>query len=103
MSNINNISSNGILPRTDRIDPRTSPASREAAAPAAGSTATPRTDEVQISSAARRLNALNGNEGAVRPELVERIRSEVAEGSYLTDEKLDKALDALIDRIQFEG
>lgn len=53
-------------------------------------------DTVDLSEKARLLDALR-SQPDYRPDVVERVKGEIAEGTYLTDEKLDKALDALID------
>jgi len=98
MSNINNISSHGTISSTSRVDSRTSPAIKEPAQQAQVETPS-RSDAVELSSAARRLSALSGNENTVRPALVDRIQSEIAKGTYDADAKLDAALDILIDRV----
>jgi len=55
-------------------------------------------DSVTISPAAEA--ALNATEtGAVRQDLVNRIRSEIAAGTYETPAKLDAAVDRLLDEI----
>jgi uncharacterized protein YpuA (DUF1002 family) len=51
----------------------------------------------------RRLPALPGDKklpksNSIRWHLVERIKKEIAEGTYDTDEKLDKALDRFLDQ-----
>jgi negative regulator of flagellin synthesis FlgM len=38
----------------------------------------------------------------VRTELVERVRQEIAAGTYETPEKLEAALERLLDRLQWE-
>ena len=50
-------------------------------------------DAVELSSTAR--EQLNGDTQGIRSELVERVRGEIAQGEYLTDEKLDSAIDRL--------
>jgi negative regulator of flagellin synthesis FlgM len=69
-----------------------SPRSQEAAkSPAAG-------DRVEISPAAEA--AIQAAEaGGIRHDVVNRVRSEIAAGTYETPEKLDAALDRLIDEI----
>lgn len=52
-------------------------------------------DTVDLSGRARLLDALR-SQPDFRPEVVDRVKSEIEQGTYLTDEKLDKALDALI-------
>lgn len=101
MSNINNISSHTPIQSTDRLEARgrQTTARQVDATPAKSAGA----DEVDFSSAAKRLNALTRNEGTVRPELVERIKGEIANGGYLNDAKLDAAADALLDRLELEG
>ncbi len=55
-------------------------------------------DQVDISAAAEA--AINATEtGESRAELVARVRGEIADGSYETPEKLDAALDRLLDEI----
>jgi negative regulator of flagellin synthesis FlgM len=53
-------------------------------------------DRVEVSDAARFLAKLNAMP-EVRSELVERVRNEIASGTYDTPEKFDLALDAMID------
>lgn len=65
-------------------------------------TATSRTaapaDEVQISSAGQFLDRLS-DVPAIRSDRVAQIRSQLAAGTYLTDEKLSLALDRLLNEI----
>ena len=42
------------------------------------------------------------NQSTVRTELVERIRREIAEGTYETPEKLQIALERLLNRLEWE-
>ena len=53
-------------------------------------------DRVEVSDQARFLAKLN-DMPEVRTELVERVRAEIANGTYDTAEKLDLAIDAMID------
>jgi negative regulator of flagellin synthesis FlgM len=53
-------------------------------------------DRVEVSDAARFLAKLNAMP-EVRTELVERVRAEIANGTYDTPEKFDLAVDAMID------
>jgi negative regulator of flagellin synthesis FlgM len=53
-------------------------------------------DRVEVSDQARFLAKLNAMP-EVRTELVERVRGEIANGTYDTDEKFDLAVDAMID------
>lgn len=60
-------------------------------------TATP-TDQLDISPAAQA--AIEAQEsGEIRADLVARVRNEIAQGTYETPEKLDAALDRLLDEI----
>lgn len=98
MSNINNISANTPLQGSDRVSSRTR---QDAPAPVPpASTTTSGADEVEFSPAARRLSALRGNEGTIRPELIEQTREQITSGAYLNEQKLDAAADALIDRLE---
>ena len=56
------------------------------------------TDEVQISEQARLLEKVS-QIPEVRQERIDQIRAEIAGGTYETDEKLDIALDRLLDEI----
>jgi anti-sigma28 factor (negative regulator of flagellin synthesis) len=59
-----------------------------------------------VGSAADSVQTQNNNKGdkklpkspSIRWHLVERIKKEIAEGTYDTDEKLDKALDRFLDQ-----
>ena len=51
-------------------------------------------DAVELSSAARE-QLEQGDAQAIRSELVERVRNEISQGEYLTEDKLDSALDRL--------
>ena len=55
-------------------------------------------DNVELSNKAKALSALN-NVPAVRADKVESIKKEIAKGDYLTDEKLDGAIQGLLDEI----
>lgn len=52
-------------------------------------------DTVDLSGRARLLDALR-SQPDYRPDVVERVKAEIEQGTYLTDEKLDQALDALL-------
>ena len=60
-------------------------------------------DDIQFSSAAQGLestaNSAESLTSNVRLDLVNRIRSEIADGSYDTPEKMDVAIDRLIGRM----
>jgi hypothetical protein len=53
-------------------------------------------DTVDLSERARLLDALR-SQPDFRADVVDRVKSEIEQDTYLTDEKLDKALDALLD------
>lgn len=54
-------------------------------------------DSVQFSEAARNVSTMNAPEsGAIRFDLVNRVRSEIASGTYETPEKLDVALKRML-------
>jgi negative regulator of flagellin synthesis FlgM len=70
---------------------RNQPAKEATATPAAG-------DRLEISPAAEA--AVKATEtGGVRQDLVNRIRSEIAAGTYETPDKLDAALNRMLDEI----
>ncbi|MEM8946943.1 MAG: flagellar biosynthesis anti-sigma factor FlgM [Planctomycetota bacterium] len=54
-------------------------------------------DQVDISAAGEA--AAQAAEGGVRADLVARVRSEIAAGTYETPEKLDAALDGLLNEL----
>ena len=56
-------------------------------------------DQVQISLEAR-LKSLLAKVPDVRQDLIDRVRAEIAAGTYETDEKLDIALDRLLDDLR---
>ena len=61
-------------------------------------------DEIEISTTARRLSATTestqaSETGDVRYELVNRIRDEIANGTYDTPERFDVAMERLLSRL----
>ncbi len=71
--------------------------------PTRGETPTPAAtrrgdDRVEVSDAARFLARMNAMP-EIRTELVNRVRSEIAAGTYDTPEKFDLALDTMIDEL----
>ncbi len=90
MSNVN-----GITPATGPgpIQP-TSPATTAAKA----SSPTPAADRVEISTEAQ-IAAKIAALPPTRTELIDRVKAEIKAGTYDTPEKLDKALDALMDEL----
>ena len=62
-------------------------------------------DTVELSPQARQMSQTTNtgsSEPGVRTELVDRVRTQLHEGSYETDDKLDQALEAMIDRLSRE-
>ncbi len=53
-----------------------------------------RTDAVELSDTAQE-QIEHGEAGPVRTELVERVRAEIAAGTYLSDDKMDAAVSRL--------
>ena len=49
-----------------------------------------------------RKNRRSGDDPPIRKELVERVRREIAAGTYDTEEKWEAALDRLLDRLEQE-
>lgn len=61
-------------------------------------------DEIEISTTARRLSATSetsaaAQSGEVRYDLVNRIREEIANGTYDTPERFDAAMERLLSRL----
>ena len=72
------------------------PIARRADAPAAsGSSPTRGSDSVELSSTSQLLSRL-AELPDVRQDLVDRVKAQIQSGDYDTPEKLDKALDAMI-------
>ncbi|MEX2218183.1 MAG: flagellar biosynthesis anti-sigma factor FlgM [Phycisphaerales bacterium] len=59
-------------------------------------------DRVELSDRARLLSKLNAMPD-IRQDLVDRIRREIAEGSYDSAERMDRAIDALTQEMGQEG
>lgn len=94
MTTINNIAAGASASRVEVFAPtrnRTSSTSTETT-----QTPTRGTDTVDLSEQARYLDALREN-ADVRVDLVQRIRGEIAAGTYESFDKLDKAVDGLIE------
>lgn len=58
------------------------------------------TDRVEFSKVSQYLSKLQ-SEPTERTELVNRVRSEIQTGTYLTEDKLSSAADGLLDDINF--
>ena len=65
----------------------------EPAEPGPGRAAT-RGDSVELSTHARHLAKLSEN--PIRPDLVAQVRSQIEAGTYESDEKLERAVEALL-------
>ncbi len=57
-----------------------------------------RTDAVELSPMAREHLERSG-EQSIREDLVERVRAEIAAGTYLTDDKIDAVVDRLLAKV----
>ncbi len=56
------------------------------------------TDAVELSPAARERLENSGQE-TIREDLVERVRAEIAAGTYLTDDKINAVVDRLLAKV----
>ncbi len=82
----------------DRIGPQQPP---QPAAPTRGGTPV---DQLDLSSSVSGSSRLSGGDpvagsGEIRVDRVAEVRRQIADGSYETSEKLDAALDRLLDRM----
>lgn len=80
--------------------PHRNTATKESAAPQTQTTAIQ--DEARFSDEALRISdnqSIESSSSGVRFELVNRIKAEIAAGSYDTPDKMDIALDRLIERM----
>ena len=59
----------------------------------------PEAQEAARLAEAAELRAAERSEAPVRTELVDRIKAEIADGTYETEEKIDSALDRLLDEL----
>jgi len=59
-------------------------------------------DQVELSEQAQLLSQLRAND-IVRDQLVSRVRGEIADGSYLTPDKLNSAADNLLGDLEAYG
>jgi negative regulator of flagellin synthesis FlgM len=74
------------------------PHSTRVSAPAEPSYSSPVQDEVNISDAARLTEQVH-DLPEIRQDLVDRIRAQIASGTYETSDKLDMAVEHLLDEI----
>jgi anti-sigma28 factor (negative regulator of flagellin synthesis) len=91
-----NISSIGAIQNTFATTGVTKTAQQHAIQPATLA----KTDDVKFSDAARQIDNIGGSQelGGVRLDLVNRVRAEIANGTYDTDEKMNIAVDKMISR-----
>jgi anti-sigma28 factor (negative regulator of flagellin synthesis) len=80
--------------QADRVNPMAAPCRTARHADTATGSPARGIDQVDISDHAKFLSRLK--EGPVRSDLVARVRQEIADGTYDTPERLDKALDGLL-------
>lgn len=78
--------------------PLTAPHSARVNTPAERTYSAPVQDEVHISDAARLTEQVR-DMPEIRQELVDRIRAQIASGTYETSAKLDAAVEGLLDEI----
>lgn len=71
------------------------PAGRAASSSAPAPSSTRGDDRVELSSAAQMLAKLRETPG-IREDVVDRVRNEIAAGTYETDDKIDASVDALL-------
>lgn len=60
-------------------------------------------DRVEISQLARELAEQDRGEAPIRQDLVDRVRAEIAAGTYDTPERLNGAIDGLVDDLRLEA
>lgn len=100
MSDISSInSSSGLRVRRVSVDPAY--ASSAGAEDVRGRGGARTSDRVELSRVAQYLSQLQ-TEPAPRTDLINRVRSEIEAGTYLSDDKLSAAADHLLDDINFE-
>ncbi len=85
----------GSMPINKPIAPTQATTNKEA--PAANPISSPK-DELEISSAGRMLDEMT-NESEMRAERLAQIKAAIDDGTYETDEKLDAALNRLLNQI----
>ena len=96
MSNVHQVDSNPLLRIVPTRQDRNAPV-REAQDT---TSEPPRIDRVDLSDSALNISNLTAR-GEIRADLVTRIRNEIANGTYVTQDKVDSAIDSLLS--EFEG
>lgn len=74
-------------------------AGRAAAPSATVSPAARKSDSVEFSSTAQLLGKLHDLPD-VRQDLVDRVKAQIAQGTYITDDKIDGAINGLLDDLK---
>ena len=97
MSEISSINhASGLRVRRVSVDPAV--ASQAGAEDVRGRGGARSSDRVEISRVSQYLSQLRA-EPQERTDLIERVKGEIANGTYLTDDKLEQAADQLLDDI----
>ncbi len=100
MSDIASIdTSSGLRIRRVSVDPSAAAGSKAEEVRGRGGART--SDRVELSRVAQYLSQANA-QPAERTDLIERVKAQIAQGSYLTDDKLDAAADELLEDLYFE-
>lgn len=99
---MNDISPNSLSSALSRTLPGVTPAESRQSAASLGPATPARTDQVELSDRARLLSQLRETP-EIRSELVDRVRAEIADGTYLTADKLDRAADNFINDLDLFG
>ncbi len=97
ISSINNAS--GLRVRRVSVDPAY--ASQSGAEEVRGRGGARSSDSVELSQHAQYLSQLR-SEPQERTDLINRVREEIAAGTYLSDDKLEQAADQLLDDINLD-
>jgi anti-sigma28 factor (negative regulator of flagellin synthesis) len=97
MSEISSINhASGLRVRRVSVDPAA--VSQSGAEDVRGRGGARSSDRVELSRVAQYLSQLKA-EPQERTDLIERVRGQIAEGTYLSDDKLEQAADQLLDDI----
>lgn len=95
IGSVSSAQSSGTESASDYSDLRSSDVS------SSSSNETPDNDTIELSTASRYLRTLRALP-AVRAELVSSVRSEIIAGTYVTDDKIDAALDEMLNELDHE-
>ncbi len=99
MSNISQINSTALSQQAGRLSVET-PISNRTADDVRGRGGARTSDRVEFSQMAQYLSKLQ-SEPTERTDLINRVRSEIQSGTYLTEDKLSATADELLDDITF--